>query len=177
MWDCIQDALPEVLRLSSQADLAALCLVSKASRASTEPFLHQNIEWTRSRSQTPPIVAFLRTILRRPELAAHVRRVALLGRDLNQGDGRRDLACWVGETGLLHDALKVFESLKVLKMHYVRVWKNYVHLGEMETLAALLLSQLHRLTHLVLDPNFTREAGTLGVFFRSALCENRGHYP
>jgi hypothetical protein len=59
LWEPLGDLLGSTLQLTSRADLNALSLVSKASRASTEPFL--------------------RTILRRPELAAYVRRVALLG--------------------------------------------------------------------------------------------------
>merc|ERR1711939_1143861 len=78
-WDLLGDLLMPVLKLLSPPELHKLSLVNKESRASCEPLLYSSIEWIWLEDRPPPIVPFIRTILQRPELAAHVRRVSLLG--------------------------------------------------------------------------------------------------
>jgi hypothetical protein len=169
LWEPLGDLLGPVLQLTSRADLHALSLISKASCASTEPFLYSQIEWTWLEAQPPPIAAFLRTILRRPELAAYVRRVVLLGDSFYTAPWRGDRVPEISTVGLdMNVAVLVIEMTRV---PYAHQWGEDLRCGKMDAFVALLLPRLQHLTHLVLSPNFTKQTKLLGMLFSSVLCE------
>jgi hypothetical protein len=180
LWDRLGEHLSDmVMQLLSPADLLALCLVSKASRSAAEPFLYSKIEWTWLDDQPPPIAAFLRTILRRPELAAYVRSVALVGDNLfiwrsgTYMTYRKEYVLLIPILGWdLNDAV---EAIEMTGVPYTHRWGQKLRRGTIDAFVALLLSQLHQLRHLVLGPNFTRQAELLGMFLNSALCR-KGDY-
>jgi len=173
-WDLLGDLLMPVLKLLSPPELHKLSLVNKESRASCEPLLYSSIEWIWLEDRPPPIVPFIRTILQRPELAAHVRRVSLLGdsfipyfEDRNIVPPRIDVA-----TLEYYDIAKFMEQTKV---DFVSSWKKAFSQGSMDASITLLLFRLHHVTHIDLGPMFTFETGLLRQLFYSALLKNEDH--
>ena len=162
-----------VLELLSPRELHLLSLVSKASRATCEPLLYSSIEWTWLEDRPPPITAFIRTILRRPELAAHVRSVSLLGDSFIPYHENRDTKPPRIDIASLdyEDAVKAMELTKVdfALLPMKLSWKDQMSQGAMDTLTTLLLSQLHHVTNLVLGPIFTFETGLLRQLFYAAV--------
>jgi hypothetical protein len=72
----------------------------------------------------------------------------------------------------MNDAVEVIEAARVPYAHQLG---EDLRRGKMDAFVALLLSRLHHLAHLVLNPNLTKEAGLLGMLFSSALCEKSDH--
>ncbi|KAH9210776.1 hypothetical protein DL95DRAFT_393137 [Leptodontidium sp. 2 PMI_412] len=173
LWDLLGDMLMPVLELLSPRELHLLSLVSKASRATCEPLLYSSIEWTWLEDRPPPITAFIRTILRRPELAAHVRSVSLLGDSfISYHEGRATIPPRIDIAALdYEEAVKAMELTKVdFALLPMRLsWKDQMSQGAMDTLTTLLLSQLHHVTNLVLGPIFTFETGLLRQLFYAAV--------
>ncbi|CZR59924.1 uncharacterized protein PAC_09819 [Phialocephala subalpina] len=174
LWDLLGDMYMPVLELLSLPELHVLSLVSKASRASCEPLLYSSIEWTWLEDRPPPITAFIRTILRRPELAAHVRSLSLLGDSFIPYHEDRDTIPPRIDIAALDykDAAKVIEQTKV---HFAVSWEKQLSQGAMDALTTLLLSQLHHVTHLVLGPIFTFETALLRQLFYAALFKQTDH--
>lgn len=164
-----------ILKMISRADVLAFSCVDKASRAYAEPILYAEIEWTWLRFQQPPIGAFLRTILHRPELASYVRSVDLSGDTFCDEDifvfGGRIPTIPIAGLFLSH-AIKAVEATDV---PFARLWKRDLRVAKMDALVAVLLSQLHNLTRLVMCANFAIESRLVGMLFSAALCE-KGSY-
>lgn len=159
----------EILKLISRADLLAFSRVDKTSCAYAEPILYAKIEWTWSRFEPPPIGAFLRTILCRPELASYVRTVDLSGYSFCMEEPYGGRVPNISIAGLfLNHAIKAVE---VTKVPHARLWKRHLRAGKMDALVAVLLSQLHNLSRLVMCSNFTIESRLSGMLFSAALCE------
>ncbi|CZT51646.1 uncharacterized protein RSE6_12818 [Rhynchosporium secalis] len=173
LWDFLGDMLMPVLQLLSPRELHVLSLVSKVSRATCEPLLYSSIEWTWLEDRPPPITAFIRTILRRPELAAHVRSVSLLGDSFIPYDHDRDTVPPRIDISALdyEHAVKAVESTRVdfALLPMKLLWRDQMHQGAMDTLVTLLLSQLHNIRTLVLGPIFTFETGLLLQLFHAAV--------
>ena len=166
--DIFGDVWDPILRLVSRADLVALCLVSQASRATTEAFLYSIIEWTWAHKvqYAPPIACFLRTILQRPALANHVRRVLLLG-DVFAGRPRFSIADV--------DLDAAIGAIQDTELPYAPQWIQSLRKGDMDAFVALLLSRCHRLVQVVVQSNFTEESTHfMGMLFNSAVCTKTG---
>ncbi|KAK0111045.1 hypothetical protein ONS95_001425 [Cadophora gregata] len=179
LWDLLGDVLIPVLELLSPAELHPLSLVSKESRAICEPILYSSIEWTWLEDRPPPIAAFIRTILRRPELAAHVRSVSLLGNSfISYHEDRDSIPPRIDISTLDYDeAVKAMKPTRVsFAPSWQRLsWKDLMLQGAMDTLTTLMLSQLHHVTSLVLGPIFTFETALLQRLFYAALFKQTGH--
>jgi hypothetical protein len=159
----------EILKLVSRADLLAFSRVDKASHAYAEPILYAKIEWIWSRFEPPPIEAFLRTILRRPELASYVRSVDLSGHSFSMEELYEGRVPDISIAGrFLNLAVK---AVKATKVPYAPLWKQHLQAGKMDALVAVLLSQLHNLSCLVMCSNFTLKSKLSGMLFSVALCE------
>ncbi|KAK4233103.1 hypothetical protein C8A03DRAFT_19747, partial [Achaetomium macrosporum] len=76
---CPVEMVHLILACLSQADLGAICLVDKVLHTLAEPFLYSTIRftWWTGAEQAPQITSLLRSILARPELAAHIRTVSI----------------------------------------------------------------------------------------------------
>ncbi|GAM83823.1 hypothetical protein ANO11243_018130 [Dothideomycetidae sp. 11243] len=79
LFNCVGDALYQVLSSLALTDLLSLCLVSNGTRVCAEPYIYSDIQMTWQGDATPRFPHLVRTILRRPDLAACVRKVSLLG--------------------------------------------------------------------------------------------------
>ncbi|KAF2155347.1 hypothetical protein K461DRAFT_276561 [Myriangium duriaei CBS 260.36] len=162
-----------ILRFLSQAELCALCRVNKVYQTLAEPILYLSLEWTWLPRQAPPVCAFLRTILRRPDLAAHVHNVALLGSVFYEPRFRGKPVPMV-PTGALC-LTEATRTIDLARVPFATGWKQQLHAGIMDAIVALLLSQLHNLTNLTLGPNFTMYTDTLGMLLRWTLCTDGSH--
>lgn len=119
------------------------------------------------KGEVPPVGKLLRTILRRPELADHIRSVALAGATFY-----REYPCNIP------DRIAVSEVELELSVGFVRKiniprgddWIQGLRDRVMGAFIAVLLSQLTNLTYLDIGPNFAKDTPFLGVLFRSALC-------
>ncbi|KAK7415738.1 hypothetical protein QQX98_005651 [Neonectria punicea] len=164
----------EILRLVlaslSSSTLHKLCLVNTDLRSLAEPFLYGNIQWTWTESQTPPIIFLLRSILRRPELAAFTQNLTLNGATFehNKHQFRRE-SPWLSVAE--EDLDELVECIERIDVPYADLWMQDMRAGFMDAFVALLLSQLPRLGSLHLGKNFTRESRLVGMMLRSALCD------
>lgn len=166
--------LTPVLELLSPIELHALSLVSKESRSICEPLLYSSIDWTWLEDRPPPIAAFIRTILRRPALATHVRRVSLLGASfIPYHKYRNTLPPKIDVAAL--DNKEAAKAIELTKVGFALSWEKELSRGEMDALVTLLLSQLHHITHLVLSPMFTFETALLRQLFYAALFKQNDH--
>ena len=167
------DVLALILQLLPRADLHALSLANKAMRAFTEPVLYSHIEWTWLADQTPPISYFLRTVDRRPELAAHVRSVVLLGDTFYQQPFHGKNLPNISPVGLDLDEGK--EAIEKTRVRFAGEWKEGLCRGTMDAYIALLLSQLYHLRRLAFSKNFTLSTRLMGLLLDSALCKNNDY--
>ncbi len=81
LLECNADVVRLMLRYLGKADLRSVCLVHPGLRALGEPVLYSKIDISFYRSPPHPITSLLRSILRRPELAAHIRLLFCYGGD------------------------------------------------------------------------------------------------
>lgn len=168
LLNCPADLIPFFLEPLSREDLFAVCLVCRDLRPFAEPFLYSSIDWIWLKDEVPPIGKLLRTILRRPELAAHIRRVVLAGATFYRSHPRNipeKITVSEVERGL---SIGLVEQIKVPRSNE---WIQGLRDGAMGAYVAVLLSQLTNLTYLEIGPNFGRNTRFLGIFLRSALCE------
>jgi hypothetical protein len=167
-----------VVKLLSSAELHALCLVNKRFRIIAEPFLYTQIQWTWTDSQNPRIAQFLRTIVRRPELAGFVQVVILNGGcfDPIGWDYKKKCPKLPVTEVVLDELVKCIERIRIPNAEQ---WIQELRAGTMDAFVTLLLSQLPSLRRLYLDKNFARESRLMGMLLRSALCKEsqNSHLP
>jgi hypothetical protein len=109
----------------------------------------------------------LRTILHRPDLAAHVRTLGLHGDDfVIYGPFGDNLPKFPIDALDLNQAV---EAITTTRVPYARRWVDELRNGNMDAFVALLLSRLHGLRRLVIGPNFAKQTEFLGMLLYSAL--------
>lgn len=181
--NCPTDVAHIILALLSPGSLQALCLTHNGLRALAEPYLYSHINWLWDESTTSPIVALLRSILHRPQLAGFVKTVTLTGLDFQPG-GTFKYGEYSHSSPNIRQAMENIE-LSVLSECVKRTmsvaahmeWFIYLCSGVMDAWLALFLSQLPNLRSLSLSPNFTRRTRSLGTMPRLSLCaESRSSY-
>jgi hypothetical protein len=163
------DILYRILRLVASRDLCALCLSCKSLRTAGEPALYSKIEWRWVSYRTPPISAFLRTILHRPDLADHVRSLVLGGKSPSVDE---HLPLTIIDK---LDRQNVLRAVSKIEVHFGPAWRRSLIKGEIQASLALVLSQLHHLRHLVIGQIFANKTWLLGRVLRAALFE-KGHF-
>jgi hypothetical protein len=169
LLNCPPELLDLIFEQLETTALHALCLVSKVVRQRAEPFLYSKIHWTwtfgwpADRSSGPvnqkilPIVPFLRTISRRPELGPLVREVDLKGDSLSRIThfyrGRQPTLPFSEEI----DGLIRMVSELGMPEEDETAWIRGLRDGIAEAFVALLLSQAPNLKHLRLEENYLRD--------------------
>ncbi|GAQ04048.1 hypothetical protein ALT_1369 [Aspergillus lentulus] len=143
-----------------------------------EPFLYTQVQWTWTDSRNPPIAQFLGTIVHRPELASSVQVMILNGDcfDPVLWEYRKKSPKLRVTEVVLDELVKRIERIQI---PYAEQWIQELRAGTMDAFVTLLLSQLPSLKRLYLGKNFTRESRLMGMFLRSALCEEsqNSHLP
>lgn len=167
------EILRSIFELLSPADLRSLCLVCKAIRPHAEPLFYSQIEFVWL-DKVPPITSLLRTLLARPQLAAHVKVVTLGGnfRDVSpSGHAYIRNYRFVKIPVTDEDVGPPIAFVESLKLPDDGFWVQELRAGTMDAYVAVLLSQLHNLRRLDMCSHFAKETILLGTVFWSALCE------
>lgn len=172
--ECPEEILRCILQLVWPSDYYSLCLVNQRIRATAETFLYSNITLTWSKTETPPIIPFMQTLFRRPELAGYVDTIKFEGSDFDQDD-RVD--CWppphfdIGNANL-DDFLAFAKRLDVRTKH---LFPQDLLLGVMDAYVALLLAQLRNISCLSFDISYTRYTRLMDSVLESALKGDSPH--
>lgn len=163
------DIIDSVFQILSPNDLCAVSLACTHLRKLAEPFLYSRISWTWETSRTPPIIHLLRSILSRPELAAHVQSLTLDGDTfhLTEYAGRPPKLSVIGPE--LDQPIAFIERLNV---PHGDLWIKELRAGTMDAFIAVLLAQLSQLRYLRVAPNFAKESQSTGMVLKSALCDS-----
>lgn len=166
----VQLAIAELLPL---CNLSTLSMTSKRLRRLTEPLIYSSIRMAWTLQDHPNTMLLLRTILDRPELGSHVRRLKLDGEGFLKPSRQ-----WIPQNPA---ALPNIVSLQVEKLsraansagveESTSSWVHEVQSGSPNAVVALLLSLLPNLEWLSLSCNWTNEIKYIGLVFRSALCK------
>ncbi|KAK4164717.1 hypothetical protein QBC43DRAFT_317364 [Cladorrhinum sp. PSN259] len=157
----------------SPAEISVLCLVSKDVRRQVEPLLYRNICMTWQRDRPPPILELIRTLALRHELFSHIRRLSLLGNDLCGCMDEKSLVIPITHISRSPEWPTILALLKRTELSpgFLMQWREKVGYGNVDAIVALLIAQLHRLTHLHLDLNFTRKPLMVGTIMWLSVCE------
>ncbi|KFY59294.1 hypothetical protein V496_05721 [Pseudogymnoascus sp. VKM F-4515 (FW-2607)] len=162
-----------IFRYLSKADLRSLCLAHSNLRALAETYLYSEINfgWQKGREvRRHPITTLLRSILRRPELADHIRTISLVGASFRWNYGGTTPRILVPETELE----EVLTLVTMTGVSYRETWLEELRNGTMEAFVAVLLCQPSHLTNVFLDADFAKETKIIGLVLRTTLCGTRG---
>lgn len=162
-----------IFRYLSKADLRSVCLANSNLRALAETCLYSEINfgWQKGREvRRHPITTLLRSILRRPELADHIRSISLVGASFRWYYGGTTPRILVPETELE----EVLTFVTMTGVSYRETWLEELRNGTMEAFVAVLLCQPSHLTNIFLDADFAKETRIIGLVLRTTLCGTRG---
>lgn len=153
----------------SPSEHRALGLVNKKCRALAEPFLYSRIQWTWLAPQPPAaFVQFLRRVLARPQLAAHITHLHLDGDTFRyQGFGMTNPKIPISSAEL--DEPVAF--IRRTGVPFGDLWVQELRQGTIDAFVALLLAQSPNLKCLYLGHNFTQHSALIGKVLRSTVCE------
>ena len=158
-----------VLQKLEHADINATNRACQRLRALTEPLLYQTIT-LRLDEHAPPVSLLLRSLLDRPELCRHVRRLVLCGEGFADDDDFLEEIPRCSVEGLpLEKALKLMEEMMNGSGSFA-LWTRELEVGSLDAMVTLLVSLLPDLESLHLGPSCTLDNGLLGHFLRAALC-------
>lgn len=155
LWEAVLSWLPS-------RDIAAVVATSRRLRTASEHILYRNIDidWAEDDSYEPLqkcVIALFQTICKRPELAAHVRHVAMTVSTIIPLEDLDDLA----------PAPEAVEFAKdiVTRAQFAcpEEWMVAIGHGDPYAFATLFISQLHQLRSLRLDSSFVWMSGFPGL--------------
>lgn len=161
----------------SQTDFFNLCLVHRNLRALAEPYLYANIQlsWNQRwglKWEPHPITSLLRSVLRRPQLAAYVRGVSLVGINFH------DFFANIGPLKILVSKTEL-DEVQAFVMNttvvYRELWLEGLHDGLMDAFVAVLLSQPFRLRCLEIEGPFLCGSRFIGLVLRSMILERNAY--
>ncbi|PLN78208.1 hypothetical protein BDW42DRAFT_175402 [Aspergillus taichungensis] len=177
-WNtCPADILHLIFQLLSPAEHQALCLVNRSYQSIAAPLLYSRIHFTwlvknfedHSESEPPPpVTRLLRTLLSKPQLAAHIRSFHLKGRIWCVGEARFKFP----KIHIPEDELdESIASIDRTGVPYREHWSQELRGGSVDALVALILTQLPSVRHIHLGGDFTRQCALTCMMLRSAICE------
>ena len=175
LLECNVDVLRLILENLTLADLRSICLVHPCLRSLAEPLLYATVEIifvTGQRAQIQPqsITALVRSLLCRPELAAHVRTLSCRdGSRLGRMWGRKAPKILVPDLDL-RAAVSFVEGTR---LSYRDRWIEELGRGTLDAYVAVLLSRLPRLQRLHLEAPFSVETELTGLVVGSITCGPR----
>ena len=154
-------------------DLRSVCLTDRYLRQLAEPHLYSAVKLRFSQSQPPLIPSLVCTILRRPELAAHIRTLSCDGGhpsewELLELEPVPNVA--VRESDAQEAISFVEKFLGNIGLSFYGVWTEGLRRGTLESYLAVLLLQLPHLQRLDLGHAYFSESNLVGFVVRSILC-------
>lgn len=160
------DVVRQILGCLVQVDLRSVCLVHPSLRLLAEPLLYSAVELAYYKSKPHLITLLVRSILRRPELAAHIRTLSLQGGDPPDQNWKGKVARSPVHEADLHEAVSLVAGTR---LPYRDRWIVELRQGTLDAYVALLLLRLPRLQRLHLGPVFFMESELIGLVLRSIL--------
>ena len=153
--------------LLSVPDLSTLSLVNKGTHLLVAPLLYSKFEYRIGEEEPPAFIAFLRTVLARPDLANHVKRLALTGGFFSR-DGDRVPTVDTGDFEL-GTAVRIVDSAGPGIQPFASQWKGDLYRRTLDAFVTLLIAKLPNLRSLRLELYFTKESGILGHYLRATV--------
>lgn len=153
------EIIDHIISFIPRPGLVNLCRVNKSLRSYAEPFLYSTIvlEWTENRP--PPIINLLQTLLRRPELLAFVRTLAL------HGEGQLNVRLPSLEpTG--YRVQSYIPIIEKLRLPFTDLWVQRLRAANVDAFAALLIAQAYNIRRLIIVDNFLRSPNFLAQLLR-----------
>ena len=163
---CNVDVIRLILGCLAQADLHSVCLVHPSLRLLAEPLLYSAVELPYYKSKPHLLVSLVRSILRRPELAAYIRTLSCQGGDRPDTNWRKKLPKKRVDEADLQEAVPFVSGTS---LPFRDKWIVELRQGTLDAYLALLLLQLPRLRRLSLGPVFFTESELMGLVLRSIL--------
>lgn len=166
---CPVEILNLIFELLSPTEYHLLSLVNHKLRVTAEPFLYSNLQciWEEV-CFPPPIIRFLQTIIRRPDLASHLKRIHLDGDRFLIGY-QRNIKPKIPVSEVELDELSSF--IRATGAPYCDMWIQELENGSTDAIIALLLAQSSNLRYLYIGPVFTQLSKLIGLVLHSRLCE------
>ncbi|KAK5660617.1 hypothetical protein OQA88_13181 [Cercophora sp. LCS_1] len=175
---CPVEMLQQIFSSLSCSDLRAVCQTSSSLCSVAQPLLYSSIELTWKESQTPPIAPLLSTLLRKPDLAAHVKTLKM------DGDAFLGPDIWYSrqppKISIAREHLAEFTAcIDAMQLPNGHEWVQTLKQGTVDALNALLVSRLPNLSSLHLESGIVKESHFLGEMLTFALCEpeQKGRLP
>jgi hypothetical protein len=166
---CPAEILHLVFSLLPPTEWRTLCLVNRKFRASAEPLLYSQVEWSwKDHHEPPSIIPFILSVTQRPELASYVKSLKLEGRShSNLGYWPSMVPIPVSEPELEH----VTAFIQKTGVPYSDLWIQEIRKGVTDAVVSLLIAQLSNLRFLDIEPVFLRRTTIIGMVLSSAICE------
>lgn len=172
LLSCPEEILRMILKDLSFADLQRVCAIDRRLHAIAQPLLYSHIQWTYTKSQSPPIAQFLQTLIRRPDLAECIETIHLAGNDrLGKSSNYYSAENKKPQIALSDDVDLggMVEWITQFGGPYSERWIRELRTGTMDAFVALLLCRAPRLRKLYLGRNYTKYSNLIGAILRSAL--------
>ncbi|KAM0330578.1 hypothetical protein ACHAQA_003526 [Verticillium albo-atrum] len=156
-------------------DVWKLSGVNRALRLATEALRYHDIELKCTLAPSQSVARLLRNVLARPEIAHHVNSVRLTG--------QIETTPWYSGPPPAHPASTAKISVEALDMAAVNTlirrarvsfggeWSYKIKSGSLGANVTLLLTLLHNVQTIHMDPGFAVDTHFLGMALRSPYCE------
>ena len=166
LLDCDTDVVRLILGCLRQVDLRSVCLVHPSLRLLAEPLLYATVRLPYYDSKPHLITLLVRSILRRPELAAHIRTLSLQGGDHSQPSWDEKVPRKAVDEADLQEAVSLVAGTC---LPYRDRWIFELRQGSLDAYIALLLLRLPHLQRFHLGHVFFLENELIGLVLRSVL--------
>ncbi|KAJ3547609.1 hypothetical protein NM208_g1427 [Fusarium decemcellulare] len=178
LLDCPKEVQLATIEYLAPSDLAILSRASQGLHRLVEPLLYSAIELSWTLQCHPPVTQLLRTLLEKPELSSHVRRLDLSGHGFADESDVWDRPDALPSIAPLPND-KLSEAVKNIQVSDTTadLWVDNVQSGASDAVVAVLISLMPNLERLSLSANWTSETHFLGIMFRSALCDTQQDSP
>ncbi|KAK4185059.1 hypothetical protein QBC35DRAFT_440157 [Podospora australis] len=180
---CDADVLFMIRDYLAKGDLISLCLVRSNLRTLAEPALYSRVDFNCSDRPSPSeqtqifrrLSKLLRSIVRRPELAAHIRSFECRWSFRHSLDYK---TAWTNVDPDTEAKEAAISFVQKQQAPYRETWVQQLDDGIVDAYVAILLSHpLPRLRFLSLSHDFFRQSDLIGHVLESILCRPRTRPP
>ncbi|CAH0047594.1 unnamed protein product [Clonostachys solani] len=162
--DAPNEIIDQILSSIPRSDLPNICLLNRSLKHSAEPFLYSTVTLKYKYPKFPPIVALLRTLLRRPALFDHLDIVSLKG-----SIAQRTPTPSMNTSTILFD--EFITAIKKTKVPFSDIWIEKLKAANtcFYALAALLITHLSKTTHLTIEDAYINGQPLIGKVLQAKI--------
>ncbi|CAH0000184.1 unnamed protein product [Clonostachys byssicola] len=157
--DTPAEIIDHVMSFVPRSGLINLCLVNKSLRSYAEPFLYSTVVFEYAENWQPPIINLLQTLLRRPELLAYIRTLALGGND--RAETKLYSLKPIG-----YRVQSYMPIIERLRLPVTNLWVRRLREAHVDAFAALLIAQAPNIRRLTIADNWLRSPDLLTQLLR-----------